>query len=173
MFSPYFSPAFCCGRRCAAPSSAFSPRGAPAHAGPFGASCLRQDRPAGRCVMSLRTVKHASAPWRSGRSPQYRPPMGLVSRGQGARRKSMPEHLRRRATTRSATTPIGPKGCGGMGPASSLLLLGDGGTSLSSRRLESGPMARATDRCWRALTGPLRSKTRLGTAPRRPRDETR
>ena len=57
----------------------------------------------------------------------------------------MPEHRRRRATQRSATTPIGPKGCGGMAPSSSLPLLGDGGTSPSSRRLESGPMAHATD----------------------------
>jgi len=57
----------------------------------------------------------------------------------------MPEHRRRRATPRSATTPIGPKGCGGMAPSSSLPLLGDGGTSPSSRRLESGTMARATD----------------------------
>jgi len=57
----------------------------------------------------------------------------------------MPEHRRRRATQRSATTPIGPKGCGGMSPSSSLPLLGDGGTSPSSRRLEYGPMAHATD----------------------------
>jgi len=57
----------------------------------------------------------------------------------------MPEHLRRRATKRSATTPIGPKGCGGMAPSSSLPLLGDGGTSPSSQRLESGTMAHATD----------------------------
>jgi len=57
----------------------------------------------------------------------------------------MPEHRRRRATQRSATTPIGPKGCGGMAPSSSLPLLGDGGTSPSSRRLEYGPMAHATD----------------------------
>ena len=57
----------------------------------------------------------------------------------------MPEHRRRRATKISATTPIGPKGCGGMAPASSLPLLGDGATSPSSRRLESGPMALATD----------------------------
>jgi len=57
----------------------------------------------------------------------------------------MPEHRRRRATKKSATTPIGPKGCGGIAPASSLPLLGDGGTSPSSRRLESGPMAHATD----------------------------
>ena len=82
---------------------------------------------------------------RPGRVPQCRPPMGLVIRDQGARRKSMPEHRRRRATKRSATTPIGPKGCGGMSPSSSLPLLGDGGTSSSSRRLESGPMALATD----------------------------
>ncbi len=39
----------------------------------------------------------------------------------------MPEHLRRRATKRSATTLIGPKGGGGMVPASSLSLLGDEG----------------------------------------------
>ena len=110
--------------------------------------------------------------------PQCRPPMGLVSRNQGARRKSMPEHRRRRATQRSATTPIGPEGYGaasrlvshpwkrvavrrqrpatatslfhrrfygGMSPYSSLPLLGDGGTSPSSRRLESEPMAHATD----------------------------
>jgi len=57
----------------------------------------------------------------------------------------MPEHRRRRATRRSATTPIGPKGCGGMAPSSSLPLLGDGGTSQSSQRLESGPMTHATD----------------------------
>jgi hypothetical protein len=84
----------------------------------------------------------------------------------------MPEHRRRRATQRSATTPIGPKGCGGMAPSFSLLLLGDGGTSPSSRRLESGTMAHATD----DAGGPgraSRSKTPLGTAPRRSRDETR
>jgi len=57
----------------------------------------------------------------------------------------MPVHRRRRATQRSATTPIGPKGCGGMTPSSSLPLLGDGGTSPSSRRLEPGPMTHATD----------------------------
>ena len=57
----------------------------------------------------------------------------------------MPEQRRRRATQRSAATPIGPKGCGGMAPPSLLPLLGDGGTSPSSRRLESGPMAYATD----------------------------
>jgi len=28
----------------------------------------------------------------------------------------MPEHRRRQATKRSAAIPIGPKGCGGMGP---------------------------------------------------------
>ena len=141
---------------------------------------------------------------RSGRSPQCRPPMGLVRRDQGARRKSMPEHRRRRATQRSATTPIGPKGysaasrlvsrprkrvavrrhmpatatarfhcrvVGGMGPASSLPLLGDGGTSPSSRRLESGPMTHATD----GAGDPGRtsgSQTPLDTAPRRPRDDT-
>jgi len=82
---------------------------------------------------------------RSGRCPQCRPPMGLASGSRGARRKSMPEHLRRRATKRSAATPIGPEGCGGMAPSSSLPLLGDGGTSPSSRRLESGTMAHATD----------------------------
>jgi len=49
---------------------------------------------------------------RLGRVPQCRPPMGLVSRDQGARRKSMPVHRRRQATQRSATTPIGPKGYG-------------------------------------------------------------
>ncbi len=117
----------------------------------------------------------------------------------------MPEHRRRRATPRSATTPIGPKGygaaprlvtrpwkrvtvrrhppatatfrfhhrvAGGMTPSSSLTLLGDGGTSPSSRRLESGPMAHATD----DAGGPgraSRSQTPLCTAPRRPRDETR
>jgi len=57
----------------------------------------------------------------------------------------MPEHRRRQATKRSAAIPIGPKGCGGMAPSSSLPLLGDGGTSLSSRRLEAGAMALATD----------------------------
>ena len=56
----------------------------------------------------------------------------------------MPEHLRRRATKRSAATPIGPEGCGGMGPSSSLLRLGDGTTSPLTQRLESGPMARTT-----------------------------
>jgi hypothetical protein len=65
--------------------------------------------------------------WRSGWSPQCRSPMGLVSRYQGARRKLMSEHRRRRATQRSATTPIGPKGCGDMAPSSSLPFLGDEG----------------------------------------------
>jgi hypothetical protein len=70
--------------------------------------------------------------------------------------ESMPEHRRRQATKRSAATPIGPKGCGGMAPPSSLLLLGDGGTSPSSPRLESGAMALATDDaggCGRASRG--------------------
>ena len=57
----------------------------------------------------------------------------------------MPQHRRRRATKRLATTPAGPKGCGGMAPFSSLPLLGDGATSPSSRRLDSGAMALATD----------------------------
>ena len=43
-----------------------------------------------------------------------------------------------------AHNPIGPKGCGGIGPASSLPFLEDGGASTSSRRLESEPMALAT-----------------------------
>ena len=49
---------------------------------------------------------------RPGSGPQCRPPMGLVSRDQGARRKSMLEYRRRRATKRSAVIPIGPKGYG-------------------------------------------------------------
>ncbi len=57
----------------------------------------------------------------------------------------MPEHRRRQATKRSAAIPIGLKGCGGMAPSPLLPLLGDGGTSRSSRRLESGAMALATD----------------------------
>ncbi len=102
----------------------------------------------------------------------------------------MPEHRRRRATRRSAMTPIGSKGYGaasrpvtrpwkrvavrrqlpatatfrfhrrvfgGMAPPSSLPLLGDGGTSPSSRRLESEPMAHATDDAG-APAGPLGRK---------------
>ncbi len=68
----------------------------------------------------------------------------------------MPEHRRRRATKRSAATPIGPKGCGAMASSSSLSLLGDGETSPSSRRLEYGAMALATDDaggCGRASRG--------------------
>ena len=57
----------------------------------------------------------------------------------------MPEHRRRRATKRSAAIPIGPKGCGAMAPSSLLPLLDDGETSPSSRRLEYGAMALATD----------------------------
>jgi hypothetical protein len=83
----------------------------------------------------------------------------------------MPENRRRRATQRSAPTPIGPEGCGAMSPSSSLPLLGDGGTSLSSRRLESGPMAHATD----DAGAPGRaswSQTPHLTAAFRPRDES-
>jgi len=75
----------------------------------------------------------------------------------------MPVHRRRRATQRSATTPIGPAGCGGMAPPSSLPLLGDGGTSPSSRRLESGPMAHATD----DAGGPGRASRGRGARTRR------
>ena len=57
----------------------------------------------------------------------------------------MLEHHRRRATKNSPTTPIGPKGCGGMTPTSSLPFLEDARASTSSRRLELGPMALATD----------------------------
>ena len=83
----------------------------------------------------------------------------------------MPEHRRRRATQRLAATPIGPKGCGGMAPPSSLPLLGDGATSPSSRRLESGAMSLATDDAGGSGRASW-SKTPLGTAPRRPRYET-
>ncbi len=93
----------------------------------------------------------------------------------------MPEHRRQRATKRSAAIPIGPKGCGGMAPASSLPLLGDGETSPSSRRLDSGAMALATDDAGgsgRASRGaesyltvrraPRSEKTPLGVVHRRP-----
>ncbi len=96
----------------------------------------------------------------------------------------MPEHLRRRATQRSATTPIGPKGCGGMSPPSSLPLLGAGGTSPSSRRLESGPMAHATgdaggpgrasqgaERVLEVRRAPRGEKTPLGVMHRRPQQK--
>ncbi|MEE8060415.1 MAG: hypothetical protein V3T16_01235, partial [Gemmatimonadales bacterium] len=52
---------------------------------------------------------------------------------------------RRGATRKSAATPIGPQGCGGMGPSFSLPLLDDALASPASRRLEYGPMALATD----------------------------
>ena len=75
--------------------------------------------------------------------------MGLVSRDQGARRKSMLEHRRRRATQRSATTPVGPKGCGAMHSFSSLSLLGDGGHR--RRRVALKPNAwRRNGRRWGA-----------------------
>jgi len=96
----------------------------------------------------------------------------------------MPEHRRRRATKRSATTPIGPKGCGAMAPSSSLPLLGDGGTSPSSRRLEYGPMAHATEdaggpgrasqgaeRVLAVRRAPRGEKTPLGAVHRRPQQE--
>jgi hypothetical protein len=129
----------------------------------------------------------------------------------------MPEHRRRRATQRSATTPIGPKGygaasrlvtrprkrvavrrqlpapatarfqcrvVGGMAPSSSLPLLNDGGTSPSSRRLESGTMAHATDdagghgqasmarRAYSTVRrAPRGEKTPLGAMHRRPQQE--
>jgi len=58
----------------------------------------------------------------------------------------MPERIERRGATRkSVATPIGPQGCGGMGPPSSLPLLDDALTSPASQRLEYGPMALATD----------------------------
>jgi len=122
--------------------------------------------------------------------PEVRPgppvPSADGSRVPRSRRKekSMPEHRRRRATQRSATTPIGPKGCRGMAPASSLPLLGDGGTSPSSRRLESGPMARATDdaggpsrasqgaeRVLAVRRAPRGEKTPLGVMHRRSQQE--
>ena len=96
----------------------------------------------------------------------------------------MPEHRRRRATQRLAATPIGPKGCGGMAPASSLPLLGDEGTSPSSRRLEYGPMAHATDdaggagrtsqgaeRVLAVRRAPRGKKTPLGAIYRRPQQK--
>ena len=96
----------------------------------------------------------------------------------------MPEHRRQRATKRSAATPIGPKGCGAMTPSSSLTLLGDGETSPSSRHLEYGAMALATDDaggCGRASQGaervlavrraPRGEKTPLGTVHRRPQQK--
>jgi len=108
------------------------------------------------------------------------------ARGPRSRREeeSMPEHRRRRATQRSATTPFGPKGCGGMAPSSSLPFLGDGRTSPSSRHLEYGPMAHATDDAggpgrtsqgadsYLTVRGaPRGEKTPLGAMYRRPQPE--
>ena len=160
MTSPHFSPASSYDRRCTTPSGVFSLRGA------------------------RRTVKYDSAP----REARPEPP---VPSADGAREprsrreeESMPEHRRRRATKRSAAIPIGPKGCGGMAPSSSLPLLGDGETSPSSRRLEYGAMALATDDAGgsgRASQGaecvltvrraPRGEKTPLGTVHRRPQPE--
>jgi hypothetical protein len=60
------------------------------------------------------------------------------------------EEVDARASSTTSNTeigrdPIGPKGCGGVAPSSSLPLLGDGRTSPSSRLLEFGPTAPATD----------------------------
>ena len=46
--------------------------------------------------------------------------------------------------SRRAVTPCRPSGCGGMGPAAVLPLRDDATASPVSRRLASGPMARAT-----------------------------
>ncbi len=53
----------------------------------------------------------------------------------------MPEHRRRRATKRSAATPIGPKGCGAMAPDSRRRDDGDVSPSLRSGNNEDGAMA--------------------------------
>ncbi len=111
-----------------------------------------------RLQMRLARISHrVSSRGRRGAAPSgvfdlEARPRPTVPSADGARaprsrreKESMPKHRRRRATQRSATIPIGPKGCGGMAPPSSFPLLGDGGTSPSSRRLESGPMAHATD----------------------------
>jgi len=51
----------------------------------------------------------------------------------------------RRQLPATATSRFQRRVVGGMTPSSSLPLLGDGGTSPSSRRLESGPMTHAKD----------------------------
>ena len=53
-------------------------------------------------------------------------------------------HRRRIATTRSPATPIGPEGCGGVGPSPCSPLLGDEKASPASRLRGSGPTALAT-----------------------------
>src|SRR5439155_11905011 len=53
-------------------------------------------------------------------------------------------HRRRIATTRAPATPIGPKGCGGVGPSRCSPLLGDERASPASRLRRSGPTALAT-----------------------------
>ena len=70
----------------------------------------------------------------------------------------MPEYRRRRATKRSAATPIGPKGCGGMAPPSSLSLLGDGGHRRRRGAWNPGPW-RAQRTTLGAPAGPRRARS--------------
>jgi len=143
----HFSPAFCCGRRCTAPSGVFSLRGA------------------------RRTVKYDSAPARSGRGPQYRPLRAPWPRIPGAATMAMSsiaEERQRRSRGHGAATLRADGGRGRSLRCSSSKMLGH---RLPPRALISAhePHRRTA---LGAPAGPPWSKTSLGTAPRRPRHES-
>ena len=146
--NPHIPPAFCCGRRCTAPSGVFSPRGA------------------------RRTSSTPPRPMRPGRGPQRRPLRAPWVRIRGAATTAMSLHRRGAATTKTGPCRRNPSGRWGSWPISALLVVDDARASTSSSRLDPGaraPSADGTVDRGRAS----RSKTPLGTAPRRPRHETR
>jgi len=114
----------------------------------------------------------APRPARPGRGPQRRPLRAPWLRIQGAATTAMSLHRRGEATKKAGSCRRNPSGRRGSWPISALLVVDDARASTSSSRLDldsRDPSADGTGGSGRASG----SKTPLGTAPRRPRDETR
>jgi hypothetical protein len=179
--SPHISPAFNCGQRCTAPSGVFSHRGARRTASTRSAPCeARRGSP----VLSVACAMGPDSRRRDDGDVLHRRGAATTKAGpcrqqpgDGRERWPLPADaglrpLASRAGSQAAERRRNPSGRWGSWPISALLVVDDARASTSFSRLDLGARAPSADG-----TGDpgrtSRSKTPLGTAPRRPRDETR
>jgi len=179
--SPRISPTFCCGRRCTAPSGVFSRRGARRTSSTRSAPCEAWPGPPASsvaCAMVPNSRRRDDGDVlpspRSGNEedgPCRRQP------GVGSERWPLPaiagvRLLESGVGPQAAERRRNPSGRWGSWPISALLVVDDARASTSSLRLDLGSRAPSADGTGKPdqASG---SKTSLGTAPRRPRDETR